>query len=261
VIQLVATDFDGTIHDAGAVPCIAPALLEWIDASRREGLRWVVSTGRELTDLTGRLRESGSGVMPDFVVSVEREIHILDGNGYRPHAGWNSACQQDHQALFEKSADSIGRMRAWIQENSGARVFEDAWSPLCVAASTMEEADAIHEWIGMECLKRSPLVVVRNTHYFRLGHRSYSKGTALGEIARIAGASREEIFAAGDHYNDLPMLDGTHAACVAAPANAVPEVQAMVHRAGGYLAKQPGALGTLEALNFFRARARASTPA
>ena len=65
------------------------------------------------------------------------------------------------------------------------------------------------------------------------------------------GVTREHVFAAGDHLNDLPMLDGKFAACVAAPDNAVPEVKETVRRQRGYVSHQPWGHGVARALEFF----------
>jgi hydroxymethylpyrimidine pyrophosphatase-like HAD family hydrolase len=62
---------------------------------------------------------------------------------------------------------------------------------------------------------------------------------------------REQIFAAGDHHNDISMLDGRFAACSACPANAIPEVKAAVEAAGGYVASKYHGAGVHEALRFF----------
>ena len=94
---------------------------------------------------------------------------------------------------------------------------------------------------------------MRNTIYLRFCHEAYSKGTALGELARLTGISREEIFAAGDHYNDLPMLDGRFAQWVACPGNAVAPVKEAVAQAGGYVAKGECSAGVVEALLYFGA--------
>jgi hydroxymethylpyrimidine pyrophosphatase-like HAD family hydrolase len=59
----------------------------------------------------------------------------------------------------------------------------------------------------------------------------------LAEIARRLGIERANIFAAGDHLNDLPMLNKEIAGHLAAPANAVPEVKAAVLRQGGFVSE------------------------
>ena len=94
---------------------------------------------------------------------------------------------------------------------------------------------------------------MRNTIYLRFCHEAYSKGTALAELARLTGVGHGEIFAAGDHYNDLPMLDGVHAQWVACPGNAVEAVKIAVARAGGFVAEGACSVGILEALRHFKA--------
>ena len=74
---------------------------------------------------------------------------------------------------------------------------------------------------------------------------------ALPSWRGCSGSDREEIFAAGDHFNDLPMLDGRHARWVACPGNAVEEVQTPVRAAQGYVASRECSEGVLEALHHF----------
>ena len=51
----------------------------------------------------------------------------------------------------------------------------------------------------------------RNTIYLRFCHADYHKGAALAELSRLIEIPRENIFAAGDHHNDISMLDGRYA--------------------------------------------------
>ena len=64
--------------------------------------------------------------------------------------------------------------------------------------------------------------------------RDQHKGAALTELARVLEVSRENIFASGDHHNDISMLDGRVAAMLSCPANAIQEVQDAVRKADGY---------------------------
>ena len=91
----------------------------------------------------------------------------------------------------------------------------------------------------------------RNTVYLRFCHRAYNKGSALGALSRRLSIRREEVLAAGDHFNDLSMLDGTYAAFPCCPSNAIPEVRSTVQAAGGYAATLPAADGVAEAWRFF----------
>ena len=88
----------------------------------------------------------------------------------------------------------------------------------------------------------------RNTVYLRFCHADYHKGAALAELGRLIDVPRENIFAAGDHHNDLSMLDGRVAAMPACPANAIDEVKRAVRSAGGHVAKREHGAGVHEAL-------------
>jgi len=73
----------------------------------------------------------------------------------------------------------------------------------------------------------------------------------LAELARLLKIPRENIFAAGDHHNDLSMLDGKVAALPACPSNAIPEVKTAVEQASGYVARKDHGAGVHEALLHF----------
>ena len=81
----------------------------------------------------------------------------------------------------------------------------------------------------------------------------FNKGTALAEITRRLGLTAAEVFAAGDHLNDLPMLNRRYAQFLAAPANAVAPVQQALRRQGGYLSTGLCGEGVAEALRFYLA--------
>ncbi|MFL6531658.1 MAG: HAD family hydrolase, partial [Chthoniobacterales bacterium] len=91
----------------------------------------------------------------------------------------------------------------------------------------------------------------RNTIYLRFCHADYHKGAALEELQRLLGISREATFAAGDHHNDVSMLDGRYAAMPACPANAIEEVKDAVRGAGGFVAESCCGSGVYEALRYF----------
>src|SRR6266487_1479469 len=80
---------------------------------------------------------------------------------------------------------------------------------------------------------------VRADVYARFSHEAYSKGTALSEIARRLGVSRDYVLAAGDHLNDLPMLSHEHARWLVAPSNAIELVKQAVRRQEGFVSDEP----------------------
>ncbi|MCC7518780.1 MAG: HAD hydrolase family protein [Verrucomicrobiae bacterium] len=248
MIRLISTDFDGTIYEGSAEHPVDPGLLAHLAEAKARGAAWVINTGRLCPDLLLILASLKIELRPDFIVSVERNIHRRVKGGYEEHASWNRACREDHRALFEAAQPGVERVRRRITMELGAEFYHDEWSPLSIIAKSAEDADRIHDWTLEECERVPNLRIVRNARYFRFGHAGYSKGTALGEIARLLGLPPAAVFAAGDHFNDLSMLDGAHARHVAAPANAIDEVKEAVRRAGGHVSRRRCGRGVLDAL-------------
>jgi hydroxymethylpyrimidine pyrophosphatase-like HAD family hydrolase len=251
-LKMICTDFDGTVSNSQEQPTIPKALLEGLKEAQERGALWVINTGRTLSDLYQELERSGEGIWPRFVVTVEREIYEFRNQEYQSITTWNHKCLSEHQVLFRQAVDFFKQIQSWVKKEFRAETYGDAWSPLCIIASETKHADEIHQRISKECGRFPELTVVRNDVYFRFGHYEYSKGSALGEIIRMLGTRPEEVFAAGDHFNDLTMLDGVYASHVAAPANAIPEVKDLVKTAGGYVSKEHCGLGVIEALGYYQ---------
>jgi hydroxymethylpyrimidine pyrophosphatase-like HAD family hydrolase len=120
-----------------------------------------------------------------------------------------------------------------------------------LAAESEEELDRITDFIRQARAGHPKLDYQRNGIYLRFCHADYHKGATLAELARLLDVARENIFAAGDHHNDVSMLDGRFAAMPSCPGNAIPEVQNAVSNAGGYIAQKNHGAGVHEALLHF----------
>ena len=250
-LRLISTDFDGTLHADHEDPPVPPDLQKLIGQLQRDGAKWVINTGRDLTSVMEGMARARLAVKPDFLVTVERDIFVHVDSQYEPCAPWNDGCRKAHAELFARVRPDVPRLIERISRDFQAQLYEDAWSPFCLIAESLRDADDIQQILEDYCEGVPGLVVVRNDVYARFSHLSYNKGTALAEIARQLGVAREQVFAAGDHLNDLPMLDGQFAACVAAPENAVPEVKELVRSQKGYVSHQPWGHGVARALEFF----------
>lgn len=255
-IRLLSTDFDGTIFSEFERPPIPEELVALIADLQAAGGKWVVNTGRDMSSLMEALGRSGIEVEPDYLVLVEREIHRHQDSRYVPVQDWNTRCEHVHAKLFGKIRPLLPAIVAWINARFHARLYEDAYSPLCVIAGTNGDMDHIHHHLDEFCAQWPGLVVVRNDVYARFSHADFNKGTALAEITRQLGLTAAEVMAAGDHLNDLPMLQTRFAHHLAAPANAVPTVREALRREGGYLAQAPQGRGVAEAIKYYRAAAR-----
>lgn len=250
-IRLISTDFDGTLHADHETPPIPADLQELIGRMQSQGARWVINTGRDLSSLMEALGRARVSIKPDYVVAVEREIYRHCEMKYEPDAVWNDTCHRRHAELFARVRPDLERLTKWVNARGCATVYEDSYSPFCLIAETLAEADAVHEFLLEYCQSIEGLTVVRNDVYARFSHVDYNKGRALAELARQLGIGRESILAAGDHFNDLSMLDGRFAACVVAPDNAIAEVKELVRKVGGYVSHQPWGHGVARGLEHY----------
>lgn len=224
-IKLASTDFDGTLFCEFEDPPFPDELQRILTEFQDAGGKWVINTGRDLASLLEELARCRVTVQPDYVVAVEREIHERHGTQFKPHVKWNAECHSKHEKLAHDIQGDLSSLTSWIQHHSRASVFSDLWSPLAVVATSNEEMDAIQERIRQMTEHIEDVAWMRNDVYARICHADYSKGTALAELERILSLGVHEVFAIGDHLNDLAMLDSEIAGFIAAPENAVPEVK------------------------------------
>ncbi|HOB97181.1 MAG TPA: HAD family hydrolase [Verrucomicrobiota bacterium] len=247
-VQLISTDFDGTIFAEFENPPVPETLQRLLQDLQAQGARWVINTGRDLTSLMEAVARSGLSVRPDYLVLVEREIYIHQDHRYVGLTDWNDRCARDHAALYERMRADVPRLTAWINEHFNAEVYADPWSPLCLLARSNPDTDAIEAFLREYCRTVPNLTITRNDVYARFSHTAYSKGTALTEIARRLGIASANTIAVGDHLNDLTMLKKEIAGYLAAPSNALPEVKAAVQQQGGLVSHLPHGHGVARAL-------------
>jgi HAD superfamily hydrolase (TIGR01484 family) len=236
-IELISTDFDGTLFaefESPPIPKRAEALIGGLQA---RGAKWVINTGRDMSSLMEALARSRISIQPDYLVLVEREIHVREGARYVSLEDWNSACASAHAALFAQVRPDLPLLIEWINARFDATVYEDAYSPFCLMAGNNGDADVIHTRLNEYCRRIPQLTYVSNDVYARFSHAAYNKGTALDELARRLGLAPDKVFAAGDHLNDLPMLTLDHARWLVAPANAVEPVKEALRRQNGYVSR------------------------
>jgi len=254
-IQLISTDFDGTLHAEFETPQVPLDLQKLIGSLQAQGARWVINTGRDMTGVMEGMARAGLTIRPDYLVVVERHIYQLEGNHYRALVEWNRGCEEAHSELFSRVRQDVDQLVSWISSRFRVTLYEDEYSPFCVIADTDANAEAIHAYLDGYCARTPGLMVVRNSLYARFSHAGFNKGTSLQEIARRLNIAREHIFAVGDHLNDLPMLDQEVAGCLAAPDNAIDEVKEVVRQQTGYVSHQPWGHGVARSLEFFLEKA------
>jgi hypothetical protein len=252
MIKLLSTDFDGTLVNHDHTPPVSSELFDLFSEMRERGVLWAINTGRAVHHIVEGLKEYDFPFQPDFVVTSERDVFRpkADGNGWESFGDWNERGIRAHNELYEEAKPIIDKIHVYLKKNTNALPINEI-SGMGIIASNETEMEQIAQFIDTLRPKFPSFQYQRNTRYMRFCHSDYSKGTALGELGRLLGISRESIFASGDHYNDISMLNGQFARWIACPANSAEAVKDTVRKAGGYIANASFSEGVVEALRFF----------
>ena len=250
-IKLISTDFDGTLHAEHEDPPVPRDLQAMIASLQEAGAKWVINTGRDLSSLMETLGRARLSIKPDYIVVVEREIYLHRDSQFLEHADWNQKCRSMHEELFTRVRQDVPRLTQWVNKRKRAMVYEDAYSPFCIIAEHNDEMDAIQQMMDAYATEVPGLTTVRNDVYARFSHAAFNKGTALAELGGMIGVTADETLAAGDHYNDIPMLSGIYAKCIVCPDNAIPPIKELVRQNGGYVSHQPWGHGVARGLEHY----------
>jgi HAD superfamily hydrolase (TIGR01484 family) len=252
-IQLLSIDFDGTLVSRVSEPVFDAQCMELIRELQTADVIWAINSGRSVDLLETGLAEFALPIRPNFILTTERHVFRPARNGekWEPFGDWNERCERDHAELFSSTDSVLAEFVDFASKKTNARLIYNSDGLEGLAAESEEEMERITDFIRQARAGHPKLDYQRNGIYLRFCHADYHKGTTLAELARLLEIPRENIFAAGDHHNDVSMLDGTFAAMPSCPANAIPEVQHAVQKAGGYIAQKNHGAGVHEALLHF----------
>jgi HAD superfamily hydrolase (TIGR01484 family) len=252
-IRLLSTDFDGTLVAHGNDPVLDAECMDYIAELQASGVLWAINTGRSVELLESGLADLEFPIHPDFILTSERDIFRPSTNGgkWEPFGDWNERVAREHAQLFHSAEAVLAEVVDFVTQKTKARLLYHSAGLEGLIAENEAELDRVTEFIDRAREKQPKFHYQRNTVYLRFCHADYHKGAALAELSRLLEIPRDEIFAAGDHHNDISMLDGRFARYPACPANAIPEVKQAVQSAGGYVASKAYGAGVHEALRFF----------
>ena len=248
-IQLLSTDFDGTILDWGLDVRSAQPFFDLVGDWQKQGLIWAINTGRSIPQLEDAISAPDFPIQPDYIITTERAVHRRGVNSWEDFGDWNRRCDEAHHRLQIEAAAIYAELRNYANHQRGMMLQVTSANEVeGIIANNEAQMDEAVTFLEKIRLKLPHLNWQRNSIYLRFCHIDYHKGSALGELARLLEIPYEQIFAAGDNHNDLPMLDGSVAKWVACPVNAIPEVKTVVKKANGYVAGQIAGLWIAEAL-------------
>ena len=254
-IRLLSTDFDGTLVAHGSDPVLDRGCMECIGALQSEGVLWAINTGRSVDLLESGLIDFGFPIQPELILTSERDIFRPSKNGGRrwePFGDWNERVAREHAELFHSAKSVLAEVVDFVNQKTKARLLYHSAGLEGLVAENEEELDRVTAFIDQAREKQPKFHYQRNTVYLRFCHADYHKGAALAELSRLLEIPAAEIFAAGDHHNDISMLDGRFARFPACPANAIPEVKEAVRAAGGHVASRNHGAGVHESLRHFQ---------
>jgi HAD superfamily hydrolase (TIGR01484 family) len=253
IIRLLSTDFDGTLVAHGSDPVLDRGCMEHIGKLQADGVLWAINTGRSVELLESGLTDFEFPIHPDFILTSERDVFRPSPNGekWEPFGDWNERVAREHAQLFHSAEAVLAEVVDFVNQKTKARLLYHSAGLEGLVAENEEELERVTKFIDRAREKQPKFHYQRNTVYLRFCHADYHKGAALAELSRLLEISRDEIFAAGDHHNDISMLDGRFAGYPACPANAIPEVKEAVKFAGGHVASKAYGAGVLEALKHF----------
>jgi HAD superfamily hydrolase (TIGR01484 family) len=252
-ICLLSTDFDGTLVAHGTDSMLDRGCMEHIEKLQNDGVIWAINTGRSVDLLESGLTDFEFPIHPDFILTSERDIFRPSSNGgkWEPFGDWNERVAREHAELYTSAESVLAEVVDFVNQKTKARLLYHTAGLEGLVAQSEEELDRVTRFIDQAREKQPKFHYQRNTVYLRFCHADYHKGAALAELSRLLEMPREEIFAAGDHHNDISMLDGRFAQYPACPGNAIPEVKETVKSAGGYVASKECGAGVHEALCHF----------
>ena len=255
---LLCFDFDGTLVNHEGDPPFHPALGEMLREFRRRGAAWVVNTGRGLQQTLEGLAMHNIFLLPDYIIAQECEIYRPGFfKPWKDFGNWNKKARAAHDHFVEKHRAFLAAMQEHVATRTKAEFLMGDLGQVGIVAEDEGELDAICDVIADKAGRQTDIGYHRNGRYLRFSHADYSKGSALRELARLLNLPREQIFAAGDNFNDLTMLDHRIAAHIACPGNALEPVKQRVRDRGGFVSDKPGSEGMIEALeHFFAGRPR-----
>jgi HAD superfamily hydrolase (TIGR01484 family) len=247
-LKLLSLDFDGTMVGPwlNGTAAVSQQLIECLQVLRKAGALLAINTGRSLP-----LVDQGFElfpVRPDFALTTEREMFRWTPAGWQAFSRWNEHCQRDHERLFTDAAQIMADIEEHVSQERKVRVHRESGRLVGLIAQNNAEMDEVVVYLQDQCRRIANLWFQRNSIYLRFCHSVYHKGSVLQALQAELGIRAEETFAAGDNFNDLPMLDPNLARHLACPANSIEEVKQIVSSHGGYVAEMAGGDGVAEAL-------------
>src|SRR5438045_4587608 len=245
-VRLLSIEFVGTLVSHISEPVLDERCMQLIRDLQSDGVLFSINTGRSVDLLESGLTDLEFPIRPDFILTTEREVFRPGRNGekWEPFGDWNERYTREHAELFSSAQSILAEVVDFVTQKTKAQLIYHSQGLEGLRAESDQEMDRIVEFIEEASSKEPKFNYQRNTIYLRFCHADYHKGAALAELARLIEVPRNNIFAAGDHHNDISMLDGKVAAMQSCPDNAIQDVKAAVRTDSGLVAMKTHGAGS-----------------
>ena len=252
-IQLISTDFDGTLVSHASDPVFDRDCMELIRELQRGGAIWAINTGRSVALLEEGLEDFAFPLQPDFILTNERDVFRPSGGGWEPFGDWNARCAQAHAELYVTASSVLAEVVNFVSRQTRARVIYEADEPAGLVATSEEEMDRLAEFIDQAKAKEPKFHYQRNTVYLRfctpiITRAQPWRNCRASRKSRTPPSSRLAIIT-----TTFQCSTAVTRGLPACPANAIAEVKEAVRRAGGWVAEKEFGAGVHEALQHFLA--------
>ena len=148
-IQLLSTDFDGTLVSHAGEPALDRQCMELIRELQASGATWAINTGRSVDLLESGLTNFEIPIRPDFILTTERDVFRPGGNGdkWEPFGDWNDRCARDHADLFSSAQPVLAEVVDYVTQETKARLIYDSDRLEGLAAENEEEMEHIARFV------------------------------------------------------------------------------------------------------------------
>src|SRR5437588_569093 len=148
-IQLLSTDFDGTLVSRAGEPVLDTQCMKLIRELQNGGAIWAINTGRSVDLLESGLADFSFPIRPDFILTSERDVFRPGQNGEKWEAfgDWNERCAREHAKLFSASQSVLAEVIDFVNQRTKARIIYEPEGPAGLITASEEEMERVTEFI------------------------------------------------------------------------------------------------------------------
>lgn len=246
---LLGFDFDGTLADVENDHTVSPVFFQTLaKVQSRLPVAWGIATGRSLEFLMEGMEKAGFPVLPDYVITQERDLFYFTEHGEVLPDERNEEAGQALTATLSENTETLKEIERHIREHTTADWVSIPEDPAGIIASHEGQIQEAVDLFHASETRTPELDYQRNTIYLRFTHKGYCKGTAMTYLREKFIISHQKTLVMGDNYNDLTMLNEKVAAHYGGPENSITELKDALRETGGFITENPHALGVSEAL-------------